>query len=226
LAFLSSYKKVHDINKEVIMRANKTKWVIIFILLFFPSALLLSQTGQSQEILEKNQTGVISLKALGDDKEIISEGSGFVVEQGVIATSYLLVSQAKSLEGRNFKGKKVKIEGILAFDKNLNIALLKIKSKAPALSLGNPDELNMGKEIYAIGSGESGEIEASEGTVRAILEYEPAKRFVETSLSVSQNFSGGPLTDADGKVLGMIIFLERRLKLTLPSNLLKTLQKK
>ncbi len=208
------------------MRENKTKLVIIFILFFFPSALLFSQTGQSQEILEKNQTGVISLTALGDDKKVISEGSGFVVEQGVMATSYLLVSQAKSLEGRNFKGKKVKIEGILAVDKNLNIALLKIKGKAPALSLGNSDELNMGKIVYAVGSDESGEIEASEGKVRAILEYEPTKRFVETSLSVSQNYSGGPLTDADGKVLGMIIFLERRLKFTLPSNLLKTLQKK
>jgi len=224
-AFLSQYKKVHDTNKEVIMRANKTKWVIIFILFFFPPAFLFSQTGKSQEILEKNQTGVISLKALGDDKKVISEGSGFVVEQRVLATSYLLVSQAKSLEGRNFKGKKVKIEGILAVDKNLNIALLGIKGKAPALSLGNSDELNMGKEVYAIGSNESGEIGASEGTVRAILEYEPTKRFVETSLSVPQSFSGGPLIDADGKVLGMIMFLERRLKFTIPSNLLKTMEK-
>jgi len=225
IVFLSSNKKAHGINKEVIMRANKTKWVIIFILFFFPSALLFSQTGQSQEILEKNQTGVVALAALGDDKEVISEGSGFVVEQGVLATSYLLVSQAKSMVGKNFKGKKVKIEGILAVDKYFNIALLKIKGKAPALSSGNSDELNMGKEVYAIGSNESGEIEASQGTVRAILEYEPTKRFVETSLSVPQNFSGGPLTDADGKVLGMVMFLERRLKFTLPSDLLKTVGK-
>jgi tetratricopeptide (TPR) repeat protein len=225
-AFLSLYKKVNDINKEVIMRANKTKWVIIFILFFFPSALLFSQAEKSQEILEKNQTGVIALKAIGDEKKVISEGSGFVVEQGVLATSYLLVSQAKSLEGRNFKGKKVKIEGILAVDKNLNIALLGIKGKAPALTLGNSSELNMGKEVYAIGSDETGAIGASEGKVRAILEYDPTKRFVETSLSVPQSFSGGPLIDAEGKVLGMVMFLERRLKFSLPSDLLKTVQKK
>jgi tetratricopeptide (TPR) repeat protein len=207
------------------MRAKKTKWVIIFILFFFTPAFLFSQTEKSQEMLEKNQAGVISLTALGDDKKVISEGSGFVVERGVLATSYLLVSQAKSLAGRNFKGKKVKIEGILAVDRNLNIALLGIKGKTPALSLGNSDELNMGKEVYAIGSDESGEIGASEGTVRAIIEYEPTKRFIETSLSVPQNFSGGPLIDADGKVLGMIMFLERRLKFTIPSDLLKTMKK-
>jgi len=208
------------------VRGNKIKWIILFTLIFFPSALIFSQTEQAQEILEKNQAGVVYLTVLGDDKEIISEGSGFVVGQGVMATSYLLVSQAKSLVGNNFKGKKVKIEGILAVDKNLNLALLKIKGKTPALIMGNSDELNMGKKIYAVGSDETGEIGASEGTVRNILELEPTKRFVETSLSIPQSFNGAPLIDVNGKVLGMIVFLERRLKFILPSNLMKTVQKK
>lgn len=208
------------------MRGNKIKWIILLVLFTFPSAFLFSQAEQTQEILEKNQTGVIYLSALGDDKEIISEGSGFVVEQGVMATSYLLVSQAKSVAGKNFKGKKVKIEGILAVDKNLNLALLKIKGKTPALSMGNSDELNMGKKVYAVGGDETGEIGASEGTVRNILEIEPTKRFVETSLSIPQSFNGAPLIDVNGKVLGMIVFLERRLKFILPSNLMKTVQKK
>ena len=215
------------------MRGNKIRWLILFILIFFPSALIFSQTEQAQEILEKNQAGVVYLTVLGDEKETVAEGSGFVVEQGVMATSYLLVSQAKSLEGKNFKGKKVKIQGILAVDKNLNIALLQIKGKAPALSLGNSDELDMGKKVFAVGSNESGEIGASEGSVKNILEFEPAKghfepakRFVETSLSVPPSFNGAPLIDVNGKVLGMIVFLERSLKFILPSNLMKTLQKK
>jgi len=208
------------------VRGNKIKWIILLVLFTFPSAFLFSQAEQTQEILEKNQTGVVHLTVLGDDKEIISEGSGFVVEQGVMATSYLLVSQAKSVAGKNFKGKKVKIEGILAVDKNLNLALLKIKGKTPALSMGNSDELNMGKKVYAIGSDKTGEIGASEGTVRNILEIEPTKRFVETSLSIPQSFDGAPLIDVNGKVLGMIVFLERRLKFILPSNLMKTVQKK
>ncbi len=224
--FLLSYKNAHDFNKEVIVRGNKIRWLILFILIFFPSALIFSQTEQTQEILEKNQRGVVYLTVLGDEKETVAEGSGFVVEQGVMATSYLLVSQAKSMAGKNFKGKKVKIEGILAVDKNLNLALLKIKGKTPALSMGNSDELNMGKKVYAVGSNESGEIGASEGTVRNILEIEPTKRFVETSLSIPQSFNGAPLMDVNGKVLGMVVFLERTLKFILPSNLMKTVQKK
>jgi len=224
--FLFSYKKAHDFNKEVIVRGNKIKWIILLVLFTFPSAFLFSQAEQAQEILEKNQAGVVYLTVLGDEKETVAEGSGFVVEQGVMATSYLLVSQAKSVTGKNFKGKKVKIEGILAVDKKLNLALLKIKGKTPALSMGNSDELNMGKKVYAVGADHSGEIGASEGTVRNILEIEPTKRFVETSLSVPQSFNGAPLIDVNGKVLGMIVFLERRLKFILPSNLMKTVQKK
>ncbi|HEA64899.1 MAG TPA: serine protease [Candidatus Aminicenantes bacterium] len=208
------------------MRGNKIRWLILFILIFFPSALIFSQTEQALEIREKNQTGVVYLTVLGDQKETIAEGSGFVVEQGVMATSYLLVSQAKSVTGKNFKGKKVKIEGILAVDKNLNLALLKIKGKTPALSMGDSDELGMGKKVYAVGVNELGEIGSSEGTVTNILEIEPTKRFVETSLSVPQSFNGAPLIGVNGKVLGMIVFLERRLKFILPSNLMKTVQKK
>ena len=208
------------------MRGNKIKWIILFTLIFFPSALTFSQTEQAQEILENNQAGVVYLTVLGDEKETVAEGSGFVIEQGVMATSYLLVSQAKSVTGKNFKGKKVKIEGILAVDKNLNLALLKIKGKTPALSMGNSDELGMGKKVYAVGVEETGQIGASEGTVRNILEIEPTKRFVETSLSVPQSFNGAPLIGVNGKVLGMIVFLERRLKFILPSNLMKTVQKK
>lgn len=208
------------------MKGKKEKRSILFFILFlFSFILLFSQTEDVSKILEKNKAGVISLVAIGDNKETISEGSGFVVEQGVLATSYLLVSQANSVEGKNFKGKKVKIEGILAVDKNLNIAFLKIKGKAPALSLGNSDELEMGKDVFAIGSNESGEIGASEGSVINFLSLGPTQRVIETSLSVPKNFNGAPLLNINNQVLGMIIFLERRLEFTLPSNLLKTLKK-
>ena len=202
------------------MRGNKIKWVILLVLFTFPSAFLFSQAEQTQEILEKNQTGIIYISVIGDDKEIISEGSGFVVGPGVMATSYLLISQAKSLKGKNFEGKKVKIEGILAVNKNLNIALLKIKGKISALRLGNSDELDIGKKVYALGSYETGEIEVSEGSVTNFLSLGPDQRVIETSISIPKNFNGAPLLGTNNQVLGMVIFLEKRLKVAIPSNLI------
>lgn len=206
---------------------NKEKSIIVFFVLFlFLFPMLFSQNEETSELLENNKTRVISLMALGDNKEIISSGTGFVIEKGILATSYLLVCQAKSVEGKDYKGKKVKVEGILAFDKNFNIALLKIKSKSPALSLGNSNELEEGKKVFAIGSNEYDEITISEGTVKNLHSYTANQKILEIDHDVSQNFNGAPLLDKNGQVLGMVIFLERRVKFVIPSNLLKTLEKK
>jgi len=196
------------------------------LLLLFSVIFLFPQSEEAQKILENNRAGVISLTAYGNNKQISAEGSGFVLENGVIATSYLLVSQAFAVEGTNFQGKKVKIESILAVDKNSFIALLRTKGKEPALTLGNSDDLKKDNKVFAIGTDEVGNIAVSEGTVTNIQELAPGQRIIDSSISFSEKFSGGPVLNTNGQALGMIITLERGLKLITPSNLVKTLPKK
>ena len=110
------------------MNAIKSIKIISFvILLLLPLAVLFSQSDAALKILESSKGGVVTLMALGENNEIVEEGSGFFVEQGVIATCYHLVSKAASVTGKNAKGKKLKIEGVLGVDKKLNIALLSVK---------------------------------------------------------------------------------------------------
>lgn len=208
------------------MKRNKEKCILVFFVLFLFLFPLLFSQNEASELLEKYKTGVISLSAISDTKEIITSGTGFVIEKGVLATSYLLVCQAKFIEAKDYKGKKVKVEGILAFDKNFNIALLKIKGKSPALSLGSSDELEKGKKVFAIGSNEYDEITISEGEVKNLPSYTASQKILEIDHDVSQNFNGAPMLNEKGQVLGMVIFLERRVKFAIPSNLLKTLEKK
>lgn len=208
------------------MKGNKEKKLVSFFILFLiPFVFLFSQSEESSQILENNNAGVIALTAFGEDKEIISEGSGFVIEKGILVTSYLLISQARSVEGKNFIGKKIKVEGVLGIDKDYFIVLLKIKGKTPPLTLGNSDELEKGKKVVAIGSNESEEITASEGEVKNIHEISSTHKIIEASFSAPENFSGGPLLDTNGQVLGITVFVERRLKFVVPTNALKTLQK-
>jgi tetratricopeptide (TPR) repeat protein len=207
------------------MKGNKAmKAISIFVLFLLPSAFLFSQTDESSKVFENNAMSVIALTSYGKNKEIISEGSGFVVAKGVLLTSYLLVSQAKSMVGRNFSGKKIKVEGVLGVDKDFFIALLKIKGKTPPLTLGNSDELERGKKVIAIGSNEAGTIAGFEGEVKNIHELSSTQKIIEDSLSIPLSFSGGPLLDKNGQVMGMTIFIERRLKFIVPSNVLKSLQ--
>ena len=207
------------------MKENKAiKTISIFVLFLLPFAFLFSQTDESSKVFENNAASVITLTFYGENKELLFEGSGFVIEKGVLVTSYLPVSQSKSIVGKNIKGKKIKVEGVLGVDKNFFIALLKIKGKTLPLTLGNSDELEKGKKVMAIGSNEEGTIVAFEGKVRNIHEISSTQKVIEDSISTPQNFSGGPLLDTNGQVMGMTIFIERRLKFVVPSNALKSLQ--
>ncbi len=207
------------------MKENKAiKAVSIFILFLLPFAFLFSQTVESPKTFESYAASVITLAFYGENKEILFEGSGFVVEKGVLLTSYLPVSQSRSIVGKNIKGKKIKVQGVLGVDKNYCIALLKIKGKTPPLPLGNSDELEIGKEVMAIGINESGIIGGYEGKISNIHELSSTQKVIEDSLSVPQNYSGGPVINTNGQVIGMTIFLERRLKFIVPSNVLKAVQ--
>ncbi len=207
------------------MEMIRKRSVIFFLLLLFP-LLIQAQTEDALKILDQNRKGVVTLVAYGENKEEITRGTGFAVKENMlIATSYHLVSNAYSVQGRNFKGKKVKVEGVIAVDKELDIAILKIKGKIPALLLGNSDELEMGKRIFALGSNESQEITASEGTILELIEITPYQKLFSPSLSFQNGFSGGPLLDMNGQALGINISLERGLQFTVPINKVKPLIK-
>ncbi len=208
------------------MNAIKTKKVISSVILFLLSiAFLFSQSEDAQKLLESNIEGVVNLMAVGGDNTIVGEGTGFAVDRGVIATSYQLVSKAMNVTGKNFKGKEVKIIGILAVDKNSNIALLRVKGKATAFTIGSPGELEPGKKVFAIGSNESEEIVVSEGEVKGVFDLAADQRVFQTSLDVPRYFNGAPLLGENGQVLGVVIFFDRRVRIAVPSNMLNTIQK-
>ena len=112
------------------MRMIKRVTIIagLFTMLFFTMLGALSaQTLDAASILEKNKRSVISFVVMGDDKIEIARGTGFIIGKDLMVTNYHLVSQAKSAEGRDFEGKKVKIEGIISHDARYDLAVLKIK---------------------------------------------------------------------------------------------------
>jgi len=195
----------------------------VFILTFF--SLASSQSQQASDVFEATKRSVIHIVSLGEDKEEISTGTGFIIDRGILVTNYHLISQASKVEGRDFKGKKVKIEGILAFDRNLDIALLKIKSKAAPLILANSDNLEIGKNLFSVGGYEVGEIKVIEGTVKNILVASPNIKIFDTEFTFPRTFCGSPLLDSSGQVMGIIFVLQKGKKFALSGNLLKSISR-
>lgn len=197
--------------------------ICMFFLFIFSMGMIFPQSGDADSILESNQGFIISLSFFGAEDEEIGHGTGFFIGEGVLVTNYHLVSQAFDAAGINFKGKKIKIEGLLAVDKNFDIAILKTKGKSKFITVDNSDELASGMKIFALGSDSFGEIRADEGTVGNILELTSTQKIFDVTVDSPENISGGPVFNQSGQVLGVLTFLDLRTKFILPVNILKNL---
>ncbi len=184
---------------------------------------IFSQSGDADSILESNKGFIISLSFFGADDEEIGQGTGFFIGEGVLVTTYHLVSQALDAVGINFKGKKIKIEGLLAIDKKFDIAILKTRGKSKFVTVGDSDDLASGMKIFAMGSDTFGELRADEGTVGNILELSSTQKIFDVAIDSPEIICGGPVFNQSGQVLGVLSFLDIRTKIILPVNVLKNL---
>ena len=204
------------------IRKARTLGIAVFCLA--AGVFLFSQTQESAQLLEKNKESVLSLFIYGGNKELIGKGVGFGLAEDVVATSYHLVSQAGEVEGTNVKGKKMKVDGIIAADRDSDIALLKIKGKVGVLTPGNSDELQAGARLFALGANESGEITIAEGTVRNIHKLSDAQSIIESSISLPDGYNGGPLLDLGGKVVGFTAIFDKT-RVGIPVNAWKNISR-
>jgi tetratricopeptide (TPR) repeat protein len=175
-----------------------------------------SQTAEAMKVLGQCSPGAVSILFLGENTQEIARGTAFALSEDVIVTSYHLVSRAFDAEATSAKGKKLKIEGVVALSKPGDVALLKLKGKLQPLAVATGDVPAVGARIFAIGANETGQIVVSEGTIRGFLELEPGRRCLDVSLTVPASFSGSPVVDIDGRVIGIVLALER-LKSVVPA---------
>ncbi len=217
-------KKITLFHREASLRKLKSIALIcMFILFMFFTGMIFPQSGDADSIIESNQRFIISLSFFGADDEEIGNGTGFFIGEGVLVTNYHLVSQALDAVGINFKGKKIKIEGLLAVDKNFDIAILKTRGKSKFITVGNSDELASGMKIFALGSDTTGAVRADEGTVGNNLELSSSQNIFDVTIDAPENTSGGPVLSQSGQVLGVLAYLDLRTKIILPVNVLKNL---
>jgi len=182
-----------------------------------------AQTEEATRIFSRNSPGAVMLIVYGEDKQELAKGTAFAVAEDVVAASFHLVGRAFAADAVTAKGKKIKVEGIVAVSKPYDIAFLKLKGKIQALASGGPEGLVQGARIFAIGANETGQLMPSEGTIRKFLELAPDQKFMEVSLAIPDSFTGAPVFDINGKVVGMVLVMGKGLRCVIPSNLFQNL---
>jgi tetratricopeptide (TPR) repeat protein len=206
--------------------AHKTRQAIVVCIgLFLSASFLFGQGEELAKLLTQCSPGVINLVVYGKEKQEIAKGSAVVLTEQIAATSYHLVSQAASCVAFNYRKKEVDVEGIIAVDKNLDLALIRIDGKVQIMPLATPDDSAENKKVFAVGANEAGEIIIADGALRKSFETAADQKVWDSSLAVPDTFSGGAVVDAGGKVVGMMIIMDKRLRFIVPAKAIAALPK-
>ena len=142
-------------------------------------------------------------------------GSGFILsEDGYILTNYHVVEEAYTrrfdIEVMTYDGTKY-AAAIVGVEPGNDLAVLKIEAEGltPA-EFGDSDALRVGDAIYAVGN-PLGELEfsMSTGHVSALdrvinTQESEAINMFQIDAAVNEGNSGGPVYDADGRVVGIV----------------------
>lgn len=135
------------------------------------------------------------------------QGSGFIVSSdGLILTNAHVVRDASEVVVKLSNRKEYEAK-VLGSDSRTDIAVLKIDAKnLPSAPLGNPDSLQVGEWVLAIGSPFGFENSVTAGVVSAKRRSLPEDSFVpfiQTDVAVNPGNSGGPLFNSKGEVVGI-----------------------
>ena len=139
----------------------------------------------------------------------LSQGTGFLVEQGVLVTS-LHVVLPSYLNPKNpvlvLFPTSSHFGRILCADDTLDIALVEIDKKRPYLRITTFRKIEEGDRVFTLSYPGMGRIMFSEGYVEKI--YGGGRVvFILTSAPLSYGSSGGPILNSEGEVVGIATFL-------------------
>lgn len=135
-------------------------------------------------------------------------GSGFIINpNGFAITCYHVIENRNSVDAIFSDGKIIRVN-VVSIYPEFDLALLKISgTNYPYLPLSDKSEIQIGKEVFAIGNPISLNLASSisKGVISGIRDINKSK-FIQTDAAVNPGNSGGPLTLRNGKVVGVLSY--------------------
>jgi serine protease Do len=153
-----------------------------------------------------------------------SVGSGFVIDQdGYIMTNAHVVNGAQRIQvvlpPANADGSlnsalsaKTTIlpARIVGFSSEIDLALLKIEARAPALPLATYTKVRQGEFVFAFGSPGGLRNTITRGIISSVarqIDPDSPLIYIQTDAAINPGNSGGPLVNVKGEVVGVNTFI-------------------
>jgi len=133
------------------------------------------------------------------------QGSGFFVNDSIIATNYHVVKGANDVHCYTKNSTiKYEIEGYVAVDTSVDLIFLKVSGlrRTPITISGTP--LEIGQKVYVIGSPKGLPATISDGIISAFRDFD-SNKLIQITAPISPGSSGGPVMDAKGELIGVSV---------------------
>jgi len=156
-----------------------------------------------EQVAERVSPSVVSIGSEGRN------GSGIVWdEKGHIVTAYHVVRGLDEVEVGLESGRTL-LAKVVASDRRSDIALLKVEEGLYPISKGDSESLKIGQFVLALANPFATKASATSGIITGVrrdfggwwgMDIQGA---IVTDARVNPGYSGGPLVDASGKMVGM-----------------------
>jgi hypothetical protein len=179
---------------------KKTKLIIFF-------TLLVPLTVYGQTATEIAKTGIkstVSIVALDNLFQPLGHGSGFIIDDELIATNVHVIEGCSSayvlLSGQE---KKYIVSGITAIDKKNDLVILKVAGLyGNRLNMAPDNFPEIGEKIYAVGNPKGLNGTFSDGIVSGIRDF-ATNQVLQITAPISPGSSGGPVLNTAGNIVGI-----------------------
>jgi len=168
-------------------------------------SLLCSANAQKpHQIAEKAFPSVVLLVMQDAQGQTLALGSGFFVREDVVASNaHVIEGASKGFAKLVGQKTQYEISGVVRIDYEHDLVLLALKNaQAPPLPLGDSSHVEIGDEVYVVGNPLGLEGTFSSGIVSALRDI-GSNRILQITAPISPGSSGGPVLDAEGKVIGV-----------------------
>lgn len=181
-----------------------------------------------EQIMRGVSPAVVELSTINNAGIPYKYGSGVIISaNGQIVTNYHVVEDASKIKIKLKDDREFECASPVKFDKDMDIAILKIDAATPYVELGNSDSLSEGDAILTIGCPRHLERTISDGLVSAMRTFDKQK-YIQISAPIDHGSSGGALLDQNGKLVGITcagIDYAQNLNFAIPINDVKVLLK-